>query len=1065
MATNDLEYQLQLKLDGIDKTLQGLSSQMVESGKKIGGETGDGIVKTLNERLKVLEASSQKAKLALETISQARVKIRVDTDLVNIRIKEVEARLASLRLKDSSPKIDIQIEKEVNKIANLQSQIQKLKVSEIRLDIKEENSAKIFSNLELKTNNLKGRISSVLAEELAKSSSVGKKQGLQTGQDIADGIDKGVGNLKMGDIIKANLASAFTFEGIKQGLSVIKDFTQGAVDEFGQVKKAFTTLEIISPRFGQDAEKAKQAAQSLAKELKLGVGTTAEGLQNLFKSGLNLDQASDLLRRFNNEAITGKSASISLDDAVKNLSFAYNTQNSALGNMSGVSENFSDIQEKGLLVLQKQGKYLGLSVAKLDEAGKKEAQYAGIIELTNLTLGSSAKFQGTYIDNLQKLQQETLNTKVAIGEKLEPVFNQLVLAILPAVSALSEFIIKADFGTLQQFIPIIAGVGGALTLAMIPAITAGVVAIGGFALAAIPFILAGTAIAGVAYLIQQNWGAITPILDGVKNTVLDFGNTLKNSFGEIQNIFNTGGGNTDNTTKLLKSLGISDDLSLKITTTLTGVIGNAKGSFDELQQTFNGQVVGTDNTQNIFKSLGLSDDASAQVTGRIRQITANIKPAFAELQTSLSGNAGGSNKGLANLLGINEQQANIINNTIATISTTIQNLPATLGTAFNTVKQFFVDTFNNPIVQAGINSIVTSFTTLLLPAITNLGNTLSALFLPLLTQVFNYLGIILPPILTALGAILGAVLVVGINLLIGVFSGLVNSISFVVSAFSGIYAVVLAVFGTIVAYFSTIVQTIIAIFTGNFGALTGIWSGFLNNLKTLWGDAWNTIKASISGIWNTIVTNVTSGWNLLSAYLGIAFGLLKTFWTNGWNSIIANVSTAFETIKTGVSNGINAVIDFFKNLGGQIIAIVQGIDLGGVGRSLIQSMIDGIKSMAGAVASAINNVVSGVSGGLFKLPGFASGVSNFGGGPAMVGERGFEFLKTSKGLYLANQPTIANLPRGTDVYSNAQSRRMLGNNTTNSTNTRNSNNSISINNFNGSQSFNSFDTDALFNAI
>ena len=40
------------------------------------------------------------------------------------------------------------------------------------------------------------------------------------------------------------------------------------------------------------------------------------------------------MRRFTNEAITGKSSNISLGaDAVKNLSFAYATGNSALGNM------------------------------------------------------------------------------------------------------------------------------------------------------------------------------------------------------------------------------------------------------------------------------------------------------------------------------------------------------------------------------------------------------------------------------------------------------------------------------------------------------------------------------------------------------------------------------------------------------------------------------------------------------------------------------------------------------------------------------------------------------------
>lgn len=47
-----------------------------------------------------------------------------------------------------------------------------------------------------------------------------------------------------------------------------------------------------------------------------------------------------------------------------------------------------------------------------------------------------------------------------------------------------------------------------------------------------------------------------------------------------------------------------------------------------------------------------------------------------------------------------------------------------------------------------------------------------------------------------------------------------------------------------------------------------------------------------------------------------------------------------------------------------------------------------------------------------KLPGFASGVRNFGGGMAVVGERG---------------PELVNLPRGADVFSNVESKNIVKN--------------------------------------
>ena len=57
--------------------------------------------------------------------------------------------------------------------------------------------------------------------------------------------------------------------------------------------------------------------------------------------------------------------------------------------------------------------------------------------------------------------------------------------------------------------------------------------------------------------------------------------------------------------------------------------------------------------------------------------------------------------------------------------------------------------------------------------------------------------------------------------------------------------------------------------------------------------------------------------------------------------------------------------------------------------------------------------IGGNTWGLPKIPLLAEGTRNFTGGPAIVGERG---------------PELVNLPRGTDVYSNRESRAMAGNN-------------------------------------
>jgi len=92
-----------------------------------------------------------------------------------------------------------------------------------------------------------------------------------------------------------------------------------------------------------------------------------------------------------------------------------------------------------------------------------------------------------------------------------------------------------------------------------------------------------------------------------------------------------------------------------------------------------------------------------------------------------------------------------------------------------------------------------------------------------------------------------------------------------------------------------------------------------------------------------------------------------------------------------------------------------------------RTVLDGIKSAWNAVAGVLNGITFTFDGidmpgpipdvpgftvdPIRDLPTFAKGVRNFGGGLALVGERG---------------PELVNLPRGADVFSNRESRQILG---------------------------------------
>lgn len=225
---------------------------------------------------------------------------------------------------------------------------------------------------------------------------------------------------------------------LSRASDALYQFVGGASSLSADMEKAFTTLEIVAPRFNVPAEKAISIAKTLGKELKIGPVASAESLQNLLKTGLNLDQAQDLLRRFTNEAMTGKSANISLSEAVQNLSFAYQTNNSAIGNLSGMSENWSNITENGLKVLQSQGKLLNKTVGTLSDAEKEQAKYAGTIALTNLTMGSAKKFQGGFIDNNARIAFVVQDLQSKLGNLINKALTPLQLMFLSLFDPANE---------------------------------------------------------------------------------------------------------------------------------------------------------------------------------------------------------------------------------------------------------------------------------------------------------------------------------------------------------------------------------------------------------------------------------------------------------------------------------------------------------------------------------------------------------------------------------------------------------------------------------------------------
>lgn len=115
-----------------------------------------------------------------------------------------------------------------------------------------------------------------------------------------------------------------------------------------------------------------------------------------------------------------------------------------------------------------------------------------------------------------------------------------------------------------------------------------------------------------------------------------------------------------------------------------------------------------------------------------------------------------------------------------------------------------------------------------------------------------------------------------------------------------------------------------------------------------------------------------------------------------WGAVLSSIGRAFAAAWDGVRGGAQNLWNWLKGLDwGSIVS--------GVGRSIGNAII-------GLIEGSINGALAGLPGSPhISIPRFATGTNYAPGGMAWVGERG---------------PELVNLPRGSQVYTNSQSRQM-----------------------------------------
>lgn len=126
-----------------------------------------------------------------------------------------------------------------------------------------------------------------------------------------------------------------------------------------------------------------------------------------------------------------------------------------------------------------------------------------------------------------------------------------------------------------------------------------------------------------------------------------------------------------------------------------------------------------------------------------------------------------------------------------------------------------------------------------------------------------------------------------------------------------------------------------------------------------WKGAWESIKSMLSGIWEGLKSIVSGAVKQLQGFISAGMGVLKSLWSVAWNAVGTVLDTAWSKFKTAASTGVQNLLTTVKTLVTSIPSALSSLatKLYTMGMDMIIGMINGVKAMAGRLASAAIDTV------------------------------------------------------------------------------------------------------------
>lgn len=365
----------------------------------------------------------------------------------------------------------------------------------------------------------------------------------------------------------------------------------------------------------------------------------------------------------------------------------------------------------------------------------------------------------------------------------------------------------------------------------------------------------------------------------------------------------------------------------------------------------------------------------------------------------------------------------IVDNVAPRIAGVLEPAIAGIGAAFQALEPFLLP------IAAGIGAVATVILVSMIPAIVAWTIAEWAKVTALAAAAVAFIAANAPLIAIAAGI---ALLVAAIVLVIQHWDQITAKVPALGVAFDAVKAAIQVVLDWFAGPFKEAMQAVYDTVKDKIEAAIGFVRDNWGTIQTIIEPVVNAVKAYIELTFGLIRVYFETWWGIVKGIFDVALGIFTGDWQRAWDGVKQIITTVWDGIK-GVFETVLGAIDTLT--GGKVTVLKGYIDdfankidwardfisgalnaIGGFFEDLknmvlgpIQAIIDKIQGLIDKITSIPHPSIPGFGGGV-DVPFFAGGTLSAPGGLAVVGERG---------------PELVALPRGSRVYSNAESRALV----------------------------------------